>query len=126
MAFSADQVNIAVHQVSKIELQDMYIQLNAMMGVNSTNFGTYITTTLIPALSEKLNISPVLVQTLLNQFTTIERAWASKDDIHALGYQPIMNGQTQYQQQVPIRYQTYLNNVLESIMSQQQNQMLNN
>lgn len=71
---------------SEEELQVLYTQL----GMNDAQLDQYIQNTMIPQLSTKLGISPVLVQTLLNNIATNEHIYANIDDVRAMGFDPIM------------------------------------
>jgi len=110
---------------SQEELHDLYVQLAAAgVNVNAANFDMYINETLIPNISTNMNISPVLVQTLLNHITTNERAYASVDDIRALGFNPVMSGRP-YEQLVPIRNLNFVRDRLnQQVAALNQNQVM--
>jgi hypothetical protein len=73
---------------SEAEQESLFIQLNATYNVNLANFDTKMNEMII-ALSGALNIPRELVQTLLNQITGVERFYANRDDILALGLVPV-------------------------------------
>jgi len=68
------------------ELNGYYHDLGEPVGTINPD---YIQNTLVPKLSQELNISKTLVMSLLNQIATWEYAWASNDDIRAKGFNPI-------------------------------------
>jgi len=108
------KVNDPTDNPSQAELTQLYIELAAAgVNVNAANFDQELNNTIIPNLSATLNINPGLVRTLLNQITTFERAFASVDDIRALGYDPTMNNLGRpYAQQFPIRNLSYIHSLL--------------
>ena len=114
-------VNDPTGNPSRAELDEVYMQLASVGGPNAANFEQYINNTLVPSLSEALQISPVLVKSLLNLITTFEWAYASVDDIRALGFTPIMSGAPTIQP-FSIRNRETVNGELEHQFQQIQQQ----
>lgn len=101
------------------ELQGLYTELAKTAGnPNSANFDAYVKNTLIPQLSQRLNTSPVLIESLLNNIKTVEGFHANKDDIEAAGFKASTDGMTTGQN-IGVRDLTfiraYLNNALNTL-----------
>jgi len=101
------------------ELEQLYTALTAAgIQLNHASHYDFLKDTFIPGQAEILNISPKLVQTVLNQITTKENAYASIDDIRALGLNATMPDAGVDNQDVPIRNLSYVRTVVSNYEAQ--------
>ena len=103
---------------SQAELITLYNQLD---GINPGQINTYFNNTVIPYLSETLDINPGLVRTLLNQITSFEQFYAIVDDARAQDFVPVpsLSDIPSYNPQTPIRNLDYIQEFITAAESQQ-------